>query len=208
MEAQAFGDQRQTDHQEEAQAQHDDGRMRVDEARERLGGKQHDAHRDHDGGHHDAKLVDHADGSDHGVEREHGVEHDDLRDDGGKAGVGALAGGNVQLAFDTLVQLHRRLGQQEEAAHQQNQVAPGERQRAEGNQGCGEFDEPGDDGEQAKTHDHGERQADKAGFVTLVRGEFVRQDGDEDQVVDAKDDLEHDKGEQADPDIWVKKPFH
>ena len=47
MHAQAVGDQGRADHQQEAQRQHDDGRIVADEARQRIGRDQHQADRDH-----------------------------------------------------------------------------------------------------------------------------------------------------------------
>src|SRR5690606_3301708 len=43
MEPQAVGHQAETDHEQEAQTQHDYGRMRVDERSQRLRSEQHDA---------------------------------------------------------------------------------------------------------------------------------------------------------------------
>ena len=44
-----------------------------------------------------------------------------------------------------------------------------------------------------------EREADDARAVALLRRQLVRQDGDEDQVVDAEDDLERDQRERGRP---------
>jgi hypothetical protein len=53
-----------------------------------------------------------------------------------------------------------------------------------------------------------QRQADQACAVALVRRQFVGQDGDENQVVDAEHDFEHDECEQSRPDGGVEQPFH
>ena len=45
VEAHAFGDQRHADHQQEAERQHDDGRIALDELRKRVGRQQHHRHR-------------------------------------------------------------------------------------------------------------------------------------------------------------------
>jgi hypothetical protein len=203
MEADAFGDQAQADHQQEAQAQHDHGRVRVHETGQRLRGEQHHPHRHHHRRHHHPEFVDHADRRDDGVEREHGVERDDLGHDHAEAGVLGRAGARQRHAFDPFVQLHRRLGQQKQAAEQQDQVAPGKRQAADGKQRLGERDDPGDHGQQADAHQHGQRQPEQARAVALFGRELFREDRDEDDVIDPQDDFEDDEGEEAYPDVRV-----
>jgi hypothetical protein len=62
------------------------------------------------------------------VEREHGVEHDDLADraDHGYADNARRARLPLLVACDMLVQLHRRLPDQEQPAGDQDEVAPRE----------------------------------------------------------------------------------
>jgi hypothetical protein len=41
-----------------------------------------------------------------------------------------------------------------------------------------------------------------------MRRQLVGEDRDENEVVDAEDDFEDDKGNEADPDIWICEEFH
>ncbi|MOA36201.1 hypothetical protein D3C78_1577100 [compost metagenome] len=101
--------------------------MRVDKARQRLGGDQHDADGDDDGDHHDGQVVHHAHGRNDGVQREHRVQHHDLRHDHPEAGIHARPRGAAVLgALEALMQFHGALEQQEQAADHQDQVAPRE----------------------------------------------------------------------------------
>ena len=54
--AEAVRDQDHADHQQEAQGQHDQAGIVVDEVGQGIGGDQHNAHRDYDGGDHDGGI--------------------------------------------------------------------------------------------------------------------------------------------------------
>lgn len=41
-----------------------------------------------------------------------------------------------------------------------------------------------------------------------MRRQLVGKDRDENEVVDAEDDFEDNKGDEADPDIWICEEFH
>ncbi|MNV85287.1 hypothetical protein D3C71_1792290 [compost metagenome] len=109
----------------------------------------------------------------------------------------------MRASFEPLVQFHRRLEQQEQAADQQDQVAAGERVVEYGEQRRGEPHDPGQRGQQAQSHQQRQAQADEAGLVTLVGRKLVRKDRDEDEVVDAEDYFENDKCGKTHPDCWV-----
>ena len=82
----------------------------------------HHDHRDDDGGDHHAELVDHADRGDHRVEREDDVEQHDLHDHAGERRRHARRAVAL-VALELLVDLVRALGDQEQAADEQDQVA-------------------------------------------------------------------------------------
>ena len=87
----------------------------VDEAADRARRHHHDADGDDHGGTITDELVGHADRRDHRVEREDDVEQHDLADHGGKDG--ATRAERVPfLALQLVVNLARRLGEQEQAA--------------------------------------------------------------------------------------------
>ncbi len=208
MEAQAFGGQAETDHHQEAQTQHDHRRAAVDEFGQRLAGNHHQAdgedHRDH----HHRQVLDHADGGNHRIQRKHGVQYDDLRNDGPEQRIARITGALGDMPFQTLVQFHGGLEQQEHTTKQHDQVATGERLAEHLEQRLGQGHHPRDARQQAKAHDQRQRQADDARLVALFRGQFVGQDGDEHQVVDAQHQFQHDKGQQAKPCRGISDPFH
>ena len=67
MHVKGFGDQQRAHHGQKRQCQHFDGRMVVYKFTNRLGGKQHHAHRRNHGGHHHVDVVHHANRGDDGV---------------------------------------------------------------------------------------------------------------------------------------------
>src|SRR5690606_7775806 len=122
MQTHAFGDQAEADHQQEPQAQDDQCRMGVDEAGQTLAGGQHHSHGHYHGDGHDRQFIRHADGGDHRVDGEHRIEDHDLRDHHAEAGVGDTGATDVLSAFESFVQLHGGLEQQEQAAGEHDQV--------------------------------------------------------------------------------------
>jgi len=69
-----------------------------------------------------------------------------------------------------------------------------------GKQRFGQGDQPGDAGQHHEAHRHGEAQPDDPRPVALRRGEFISENGDENQIVDPENDLQNDQGRQTDPD--------
>ena len=111
--AEAFSNQAEADHQQEAQTEDDNGRVAVNEARQGLAGHQHQADGDDHRGHHHRQVVDHADGSDHRVERKDGVEHHDLRHHGPEFRPSALGGIIAVLPLQPFVEFDCSFKQQE-----------------------------------------------------------------------------------------------
>ena len=85
VEADAVGNQRRADHQQEGERQHARRRVPVDEAGDRAGGGIHDGYRKDDRGDHHADMLGHADRGDDRVDREDHVDERDLRDDHAEA---------------------------------------------------------------------------------------------------------------------------
>ena len=107
--------------------QHLHGRMPVDERADRLGREHHDRRPDHDRRNHHPQLVDHPDRGDHRVERKDDVEQHDL-DDARWQTTPPHARSTVPfLPFEPVVDLVGALGQQEQAAADQDQIAAGDR---------------------------------------------------------------------------------
>lgn len=134
----------------------------------------------------------------------------------------ALAGGFLDApgVLDLVADLPRGLADEEEAPGEEDEVLARDAE-ADGcvsgglellGRGVGlgderdleergrEAHEPGDGEEEGDAGDHREEQADAAGGFTLRFGKGVGEDGDEDDVVDAEDDLEageRDEGDEA-----------
>ncbi len=170
MEAEALRHQAETDHQQEAQAEHHHGRVGVDEAGQRLGGEHHHHHGDGHGGHHHAEVFHHADGGDDGVQREDRIQHQNLGDHHAKAGVGADRAIIVGLGLQPLVQLGGGLEQQEDTAPHQDEIATGEGVIPDMQNGGGEGDQPRHHAQEHQPHQQGEAKAEYARLVPLGGG--------------------------------------
>ena len=94
---------------------------------------------------------------------------------------------------DIVVDLVGRLPDQEQAARDQDQVAPREAVIEQREQRRRELDDEGDAAEQDQPQDHRQADADTAGVRALCLRQLVGQDGDEDQVVDAEHDFHDDQ---------------
>ena len=199
MEAEAFDDKREADHHQKAEAEDDDGRVLRDEGHQRLRQEQHDADREDYGDHHDRKFLDHTDSGDDAVEREDGIEYDDLHDHLPEDGVNQLLFTLRLMSFQSLVQFHRALEQEEQAAEDQNEVAAGQAEAPDGHQRRSQCHDPGDGGEQCEADDERQREADHARGVALMRRQLVGQNRDEDEIVDTENNLENDQGSKTDP---------
>ncbi len=114
-----------------------------------------------------------------------------------------------------MVNFLRGLPDEEEAAGDQDQVAPRESVAEQFEHGLGELHDNGNGGEQRQSQDQGRADADAPCPRLLLLWQLVRQDGDEDQIVDAENDLQHHQGHKRDPGFRIGdklkvtgKPFH
>ena len=71
-----------------------------------------------------------------------------------------------------------------------------------------EAHEPGHDREKADAHDKRHREPGVDSSILLACGKFFRENRDENEIVDAKDDLEHDEGEETGPERRIKQKVH
>ncbi len=60
----------------------------------------------------------------------------------------------------------------------------------------GQADQPAYREQKSNPHEHRQSETDLSGFPLILLGEFVCQDGNKDDIIDAEDDLEDSKGEQ------------
>ena len=202
------GDQRRADQQQEAQRQHLDRRVPIDEGGERSRRGDHDQHGDDDRRRHHPQLVRHPDRGDHAVEREHDVEHHDLRDDAGKARRGPGGAGVLVLALEPFVDLARALVEQKQPAGDQDDVAPGEPALEQLEYRRRQPDDPGDRREQREAGQHRQRQPEPPRQIPPVLRQPADQDRDKDEIVDAEHDLERGQRHETGPELRVGQPLH
>src|SRR5690606_25633634 len=66
----------------------------------------------------------------------------------------------------------------------------------------------GHDRQQQQPHQERQRQADDPSPVAQLRRQLLDQNGNEDEIIYAQNNLEYDQGKQADPSRRVQQPFH
>jgi hypothetical protein len=114
----------------------------------------------------------------------------------------------AKVAFHGLVDFAGALPDQEQAAGDQDQVAPGNFLLEHGEQRLDQPDDPRQHQQQAYAHEHGHEQAQAARQLLLVFGQLVDQDGDEDDVVYAQHQLQRGEGGEGNPGLRVGEQFH
>ena len=107
------------------------------------------------------------------------------------------------FALERLADLGRGLPEQEDAAADEDEVAPRELVAVEREHGRRQADDPRDGQQQRDAHAHREAESDVPGPVAVVGRQALDEDRDEDDVVDAEHDLEHREGDEGDPDLGV-----
>ena len=135
------------------------------------------------------------------IQGEDDVEEDDLHDRRSEGD-----GADRVLLLVTLqhvVGLHRAFHDQEGAAADQDHIAPGDVEVENRENRLGQPDDPGQREQQHEAPDQGQCQADPAGRLLLVFRQTSRNDRQEDQVIDAEDNLQRGKRQQTDPDLIV-----
>ncbi|CUX52098.1 hypothetical protein AGR13a_Lc110331 [Agrobacterium genomosp. 13 str. CFBP 6927] len=208
METETFDDEAEADHQEKTKAENDHGRMFRHECHQRFRCRHHHGHGHADGGDHHPEIIDHADGGDDAIQREDGIEHDDLHDDLPEDRMDHLALFRFVVTLQPLVQLHRSLGEKESATENEDEIASGEGEFCDGEERPCQRNDPGNRKQQQDAHDERQGQADEPRPVALVRRQLVGEDRNEDEVVDAEDNFEDDKSNEADPDVRICEEFH
>ena len=138
----------------------------------------------------DEEIRREAHGGDDRIERENHVEEHDL-EDGRAERIGYVAAGMLVLQLDHVVDFLHRFPEQEQPAGDENDIAPGERNTGEDR--IGEVHQPISSGDESETRGQRDEQAEPAGLVTLVLGQARDDDGDDEHVVDAEDQLQTDE---------------
>jgi hypothetical protein len=188
--SEAVSDQHRADHQQEAEREHHDRRVPVDEVGERIGGHQHHQDREDHRDHHDRQMVGHADRRQDRIDREDDVEQQDLGDRRAEVHPRRLHRVEqivVRRRIDIVVDFLGGLPDEEQAARDQDQVAPGElgleagaamavraAADAEVEHRSGEADDPRNRRQQDEPHDEREADTQPARLLPLVLGELVQ----------------------------------
>ncbi len=94
------------------------------------------------------------------------------------------------------------------AAADQDDVAPGECVAPHGEYRLGQPDQPNQDRQQRDAEDQRQRQPELSRTLGLMLGNPRDQHGDEDDVVDAENDLEHRQGHQRGPRFGTGEKLH
>jgi len=137
-------------------------------------------------------------GRDHGVDAEDKVEDDDLRDHDGERARRRLATLLlIFLTFELAVQFCGGLCDQEEAASEHDHVTPCDAMREQDQEWFRKRCHVDGTEEKDDAKDHCKRQSDCSCALRLLWRKFSYKDRNEDDVVDAKDDLEDGKRQQG-----------
>ena len=118
----AFGDQRDTDEQQETERQHFHRGVSLDEVSNRLGKNHHENHGNDDRGDHDAYFLNESNGRNYRIQGKHNVEKHDLHDHAQELW-NDTRGRFAFLPFKLIVYLTSSFGDQKQAAGEQDNVA-------------------------------------------------------------------------------------
>src|SRR4026208_451747 len=161
-------------------------------------------HRDH----HHRDVLRHPHCRDYRVEREHDVQEQNLYEHDSECCSTRRRLVPLVDDLEVLVDLACRLHEQEQTSNQQNEISTGE-SLAENRKELGrEAHHPGDCEQQPQTEQEGQREAKLSRRLLPAGGKLVDQNRNEDQVVDAEDDLHRRQRDQTEPGGWLGEKFH
>src|SRR3954469_14192751 len=172
--------------------------MAINESAHETGEREHEDHRQHYRGDHDRQLVHHPDGSDYRIERKHNVEDEDLGDNATER----RATPRVRLmivAFEPTVHLVCALRDEEQAAGNQNEISARNATAEDGEQWRRQPHDPADRQQEQKSRDECEGQSNDTSSLALSSRKLAGENRDENDVVDAKDDLQQEKRAERKP---------
>lgn len=132
-------------------------------------------------------------------DRKDDVEHRDLNDSGEQRRMDM--GANVVFRLRHVVDFARALGEQEDAACSENEITPRKIDAPDRDDGRLERDDEGDARQKRDPQSQRQDQADAPRHRALLGHHFVGDQRQENDVVDAKDDLQDRQREQRDPGI-------
>jgi hypothetical protein len=171
------------------------------------GREHHDADGDDDRNDHDSDMVGQADRRDHRIQREHNVDEPNLDDRANEARVLDLVA-LASRSLETMVNLERRFREQEQAAADQNQVAARDVDVEHAEQRLLQPHDPRQEQQQQDARAHREAEAKEPRALPLRLGQAPDENADEDDVVDAENDLEQRQRRKRNPRFWRSDPLH
>ena len=166
----------------------------------------HDDDRHDHGNRHDGKMIGHPHRRHHRVEGKHDVDDRDLQNNAHQAGCrNCLAGRLLRFTFHRVVNFGRCLRHQEKAAGEQQEVAPGDLVLAEIEDGLRERHDPCGGGQKKQTGHNRCAEAEPPPELLLMGGQPRSEDRQENEIVDAENDLEDRQRCEACPVFWLQE---
>ncbi len=104
--------------------------------------------------------------------------------------------------------LRRCFIEKKQAATGQDDIPPGDRLAEKIEQGAGQADDPGDGRQQGQAADQRQDETKLPRPVLPFRRQSAGKNGNEHQVIDAKNDFEGRKSRQACPNLRIDQPIH
>ena len=114
--------------------------------------------------------------------------------------------GAFLAAFHVVVNFHGALVEQEQAAGDQDDVAPGQVEPGDGDDRVGELGQPHQHGQHDDAQDERAHEADTLGELALFGREPLRGNRQEDEIVYAEDDFQNGERCQAEPALHREYP--
>ena len=197
----AFGNQAETNHQQEAQTQHHYGGVFIDKLGERLARHNHHRHRHHHRGHRHHNMIHHRHRGNHRIDGKHGIQHQNLRHHRPKRHMGFLGIGHrkVVVPFQALVQFGGRFIKQEQAAGKHDDVFTRHLQTGHAKQRLGKRNNLRHKAQHNHPNQHRQSQTGNPRFVAQRRFDFIGQNRHKNQIVDTEYDFEYQKRCKAYP---------
>ncbi len=150
-------------------------------------------------------MLGHADRGDDRIDGEDEIDDGDLQN-GGDHRVGDRCLPALLLAFDVLMHLARALDQEEQAAGDEDEVAPRKIVTGEAEEGRRQMNDIGNAAQHDDAEDERQQQPDAPRRQPLLGMHARHHQRDEDDVVDAEHDLHRAQGNEARPDMRVGQP--
>jgi hypothetical protein len=111
------------------------------------------------------------------------------------------------FTFQFIVDFESTFCEQEQSATQQDDIPLGDIHPKNGEERIRQADDPAQREQQQDAGDHGHSKAQLAGAWLSCLWQFARQDGNENDVINAQDDFKDGQGEQGNA-VFHAKEFH